>query len=130
MRQCLLLDSISSISPDHAGQVIVSGSHGGVSAARFVVDEPNPPFAVFFNDAGRGKDDAGIVGLAMVQARGVIGATYSHQSARIGEAADGLAHGVLSFLNARAREAGLREGLDVREAVRRLGADPDQTRPR
>jgi len=125
MRQCLLLDSISSIAPAHAGQVIVSGSHGGVSAARFVVDEPAPPHAVFFNDAGRGKDDAGIVGLAMVQARDVIGAAYSHQSARIDEAADGLAHGVISFLNARAREAGLREGQSVREAVRRLGADPD-----
>lgn len=125
MRRLFLLDSISSIGPIHAGQVIVSGSHGGVSAARFVVDEPAPPHAVFYNDAGVGKDRAGIVGLDMVQAVGVIGAAYSHQSARIGEAADGLASGTLSHLNERAVQAGLRIGMTVRDAVRQLDADPE-----
>lgn len=126
MRQLFLLDSISSVGPAHAGQVVVSGSHGGVSAARFVVNEPDPPHAVFFNDAGVGKDDAGIVGLVMVQTAGVIGATCAHGSARIGEAADALASGALSHLNARAADAGLRVGMTVRDAVRLLGADPDR----
>lgn len=126
MRQLFLLDSISAIDPAHARQVIVSGSHGGVSAARFVVIEPVPPHAVFYNDAGVGKDGAGIVGLDMLQSVGVIGAAYSHQSARIGEAADGLASGVLSHLNERAVQAGLRAGMTVREALRLLDAGPDQ----
>ena len=123
MRTLHLLDSISAIEPVHAGQVIVSGSHGGVSAARFVVLEPKPPHAVFYNDAGVGKDGAGIVGLDMLQSVGVIGAAYSHQSARIGEAADGLAHGTLSHLNELALRAGLCAGMTVQEAVRLLGCD-------
>jgi hypothetical protein len=122
MRTVVLLDSISAIEASHAGALVVSGSHGGVSAARFVVNEPARPYAVFFNDAGVGKDEAGIVGLAMVQACGVIGAAYSHRSARIGEAADGLASGELSHLNAQALTAGLRVGMRVNEAVRHLGA--------
>ncbi len=122
MRRLALLDSISALGPAHAGQVIVSGSHGGVSAARFVVDAVARCHAVFFNDAGVGKEQAGIVGLAMAQTAGLICAAYSHRSARIGDAADALASGTLSHLNPLAIEAGLRVGMTVREAVTRLGA--------
>ena len=52
MRRLALLDSISALGPAHAGQVIVSGSHGGVSAARFVVDAVARCHAVFFNALG------------------------------------------------------------------------------
>ena len=65
----VLLDSIALVSTlgEHsANTVIVSGSHGGVSAASFVVDHPYRPMIVFFNDAGIGKDSAGIAGLAML----------------------------------------------------------------
>lgn len=109
----VLLDSIALVSTlgEHsAGSIIVSGSHGGVSAASFVVDHPHRPLIVFFNDAGMGKDGAGIAGLAMLQAIGVAGCAYSHQSARIGEAADGLAHGVVSHANATARALGVAAG--------------------
>lgn len=96
-----LLDSIALVATlghASAGAVIVSGSHGGVSAASFVVDHPHRPRVVFFNDAGIGKDRAGIAGLSMLEAIGVAACAYSHESARIGEAADGLAHGVVSHL--------------------------------
>ena len=72
---------------------------------------------VFFNDAGIGKDRAGIAGLPMLEAIGVAACAYSHESARIGEAADGLAHGVVSHLNARARALGIREGDRVQSVV-------------
>lgn len=128
MRHIFLLDSISAVNAAQAGQIIVSGSHGGVSAARFVLEETARPHAVFFNDAGVGKDDAGIVGLTMVQTVHVIGATYSHRSARIGDAADGLANGTLSHLNSLAIAAGLRAGMPICEAVRLLGAEPGAAR--
>jgi len=57
------------------------------------------PLAVFFNDAGGGKDDAGKVGLGMLQAIGVPAACYSHMSARIGDAQDGLENGILTDMN-------------------------------
>lgn len=122
VRRLVLLDSIAHVDARCAGQVVVSGSHGGNSAAGFVLAEPSPPHAVFFNDAGVGKDAAGIASLALLQPHGVIAATYSHQSARIGEAADGAANGVITHLNAAARAAGLAPGMAVREAIARVGA--------
>ena len=116
-----LLDSIAHIGPQHAGQVVVSGSHGGVSAAGFVLDLDRRPRAVFYNDAGVGKDGAGIVALGLLERIGVPCATYSHDSARIGDARDGYDCGVLTHLNDRARAAGLAVGMTVRAAVALFG---------
>ena len=43
--------------------MVVSGSHGGRSAAEFVIALSQKPSCVFFNDAGGGKEDAGKVAL-------------------------------------------------------------------
>lgn len=128
-RELILLDSIGHVRPEAAGHVVVSGSHGGRSAAEYILVLPAMPHAALFNDAAVGKDQAGIVGLSMLQARGVIAAAYSHLSARIGDAADGLHHGVLTHLNALAEAAGLRVGMTVAESVHHLGADPRAPRP-
>lgn len=119
-RALFIVDSIAVAEPAMAHSVVVCGSHGGVSAARYVLALPVKPLAVLFNDAGVGKDEAGIVGLAMLQQVGVIAAAYAHTSARIGEAADGLAHGVISYVNALGTQAGLAAGQTVREQVARL----------
>jgi hypothetical protein len=94
---------------------------------------PARPHAVFFNDAGIGKDMAGIVGLAMLEQVGVIAAAYSHESARIGDAADGLDNGLLSRVNDSAIRAGLRAGQRVSDVVARLrvtSASPSPTSSR
>jgi hypothetical protein len=119
-RALFVVDSIAVAEPAMAHGVVVCGSHGGVSAAHYVLALADKPLAVFFNDAGVGKDEAGIVGLAMLQQVGVIAAAYAHRSARIGEAADGLAHGVISYVNALGAQAGLAAGQTVREQVARL----------
>ncbi len=49
-----LLDSIALITPEMADGVVVTGSHGGTSAAGFVLALQYKPHAVFFNDAGIG----------------------------------------------------------------------------
>ncbi|HEY5632189.1 MAG TPA: hypothetical protein VIT02_00360 [Burkholderiaceae bacterium] len=118
----LLLDSISALAGRGAGRVVVTGSHGGRSAAQFVLDAPGAPRAVLFNDAGVGKDEAGIVALAMLQARAIAAATYAHDSARIGDAADGASNGVISHVNQAARALGLAPGGRVADAIARLGA--------
>lgn len=116
----ILVDSIAEAAPSMAGQVIVCGSHGGRSSARYVLALPQMPLAVFFNDAGVGKDRAGIVALDMLLQRGVIAAAYAHDSARIGEAADALAGGIITALNAAGSAVGLRKGIRVDEALRLL----------
>jgi hypothetical protein len=60
-----------------------------------------------FNDAGVGKDRAGIAALDLLDADGIAAVTVSHDSARIGEASDAWQHGVLSHLNAAAVALGL-----------------------
>ena len=113
-----LLDSIALIDSSNAGTIVVTGSHGGRSAAGFVVDVREKPLAVFFNDAGGGKDNAGKVGLDILQAIGVAAACYSHMSARIGDAQDGLDNGVLTDLNDLAKQAGIKTEMEVSQAIR------------
>ena len=125
-RPLFLLDSIAVVEASMAGAVVVSGSHGGVSAARYVLGMKARPHAVLFNDAGVGKDEAGIVGLTLLEQVGVIAATYSHRSARIGDAADGYESGQISHLNPAAARAGLRVGQRVLDAVARLRSLPPE----
>ena len=75
---------------------------------------------MFFNDAGVGKDGAGIAALGMLERAQVPAGTVSHLSARIGDAEDMWQNGVLSHLNASALRSGLRSGERLQDAVGRL----------
>jgi len=117
-----LLDTITAIDASHADAVVVSGSHGGASSTGFVLRAPARPRAVFFNDAGVGKDRAGVTALEALDAIGVACAVYSHDSARIGDARDGYENGVVTEANRAARAAGIRAEQRVRDAVGALRA--------
>ena len=114
----VIMDSITKLTPEDAGGMVVSASHGGASSGEFALEVPLK--AVFFNDAGVGKDDAGIAALAMLQARGVAGGTVSHTSARIGDAQDMWDHGVVSHVNERARALGIVPGQALGASLTRL----------
>ncbi len=114
-REIILLDSVSEIEPGDAGRVVVTGSHGGSSAAE--IAGPASPRLVIFNDAGIGKDEAGVHGLLMLERYGVAAATVSHLSARIGEARDTLDAGVLSRVNESAARLGLKRSLKLSDAI-------------
>lgn len=114
-RQVVLMDSISQVGPGDDGQVVVSGSHGGRSSGELA--SRRPLVAVFFNDAGVGKDDAGIAALAMLDGLGTPAGVVAHDSARIGDARDSWECGVLSRVNDAGRAVGLREGMPLRRAI-------------
>jgi hypothetical protein len=116
----LIMDSITKVTPADAGAIVVSASHGGASSGEFALEVPLK--AVFFNDAGVGKEGAGIAALAMLQDRGVAAGTVAHTSARIGDAQDMWDHGVISHLNDAARRLGLAVGQPLRTALRQLVA--------
>lgn len=111
----VLLDSIAAAGPTEAGAVVVSGSHGGASAARYAIAAR--PRLTAFNDAGVGRDAAGIAGLAMMQAEGLAALTVAHTSARIGEARSTLEDGVVSHVNAAAAALGVRPGQRLHELL-------------
>ena len=113
-----VVDSITELQPEDAGCVAVSGSHGGVSSAGYAV--ARRPLLSVFNDAGVGKDGAGVAGLALLQAQGLAACTVSHMSACIGRADSTLHEGVVSHANAAALSLGVVVGLPLRSQLEHL----------
>jgi len=116
----VVVDSITQLTPADAGAMVVSASHGGVSSGEVALAFSLA--AVFFNDAGVGKDDAGTAALAMLQANGVPAGTVSHTSARIGDAADMWSNGMISHVNLAARKLGVEPGSSLRATLVRIVA--------
>lgn len=114
----LIMDSITKVAAEDAGAIVVSASHGGASSGEFALEVPLK--AVFFNDAGVGKDNAGIAALAMLQAKQVAAGTVAHTSARIGDAQDMWESGVISHVNDAARALGLQPGQPLSASLKRL----------
>ena len=95
--------------------VVVCGSHGGRYPAYLAARAGLR--AVIFNDAGVGRDGAGIASLALLGQGGMAAACVSHMSARIGEPSDMLARGVISHANGPAHTAGVKAGMSCRDAA-------------
>lgn len=113
-----LVDSITELQPADAGCIALSGSHGGLSSARYAVAAR--PWLSVFNDAGVGKDQAGIAGLQTLQAADLAALTVSHTSARIGQAASTLRDGTVSHCNPAALALGFVPGWPLAEQLNRL----------
>jgi len=113
----LLLDSITWLAEDDAGHIVVSGSHGGRSAGDYAMRWPLALCCL--NDAGVGKDRAGIVALDMLESRGTPALAYGHMSARIGDARDAWEHGIVTHVNASATALGFAAGQLLRDAITR-----------
>lgn len=113
-----VVDSITELQPADAGCIALSGSHGGLSAARFALAVR--PLLAVFNDAGVGKDGAGIAGLFLLQEHGIAACAVSHTSACIGRAASTLADGVISHANEAATALGLQTGQALAPQIEAL----------
>jgi hypothetical protein len=129
------LDSITHLKDAHRGQVVAAGSHGAVYAAYLAAK--GGVRAVILNDAGIGKDQAGISGLAYLDQLGIAGAVISHRSARIGEGADMMARGTISHVNQVAAALGCVTGQSCADCAAAMIAaqhsaitPPDQTETR
>jgi hypothetical protein len=102
-----VMDSIAFGSPDLAGEAIVTGSHGGASAGEYALR-----FGVAVmvcNDAGCGKNDAGVAGINLVDGAGIVGIAVGHDTARIGDGLDAWENGVITHRN----NAAVRLGVEV-----------------
>ena len=118
----VLADTITKLGPETNGAVVVSGSHGGRYCGYLALKAHVR--AIILNDAGVGKDHAGIASLADVEKQGLAAATVSNASCRIGDAADMIARGIVSHANGPARAVGVTPGMSGRVAAERLLAAP------
>jgi hypothetical protein len=118
----VLADSVTALDARHEGAVVVTGSHGGEIAARYIAAAGAR--AAIFNDAGVGLDAAGIAGLVTLEALGIAAAAVSHRTARIGDADDTLRHGIVAHANALARASLVSDGDACAIAAQRMRAAP------
>jgi hypothetical protein len=118
--QTIIVDSVTHLTPAHHGAVVYAASHGGTYAAAYAAAKGIA--AVILNDAGIGRERAGVAGLDLLAELGVPAAAIAHTSARIGDGHDGVARGILSTINVPAAAHGLTPGMSCREALERLAA--------
>jgi hypothetical protein len=119
-RRVLVADSATLLDGGAAGAVVVTGSHGGAYPGRLVVAAGAR--AAVFNDAGVGRDGAGIAALDHLDRLGLPAVAVGHDTARIGDGADMLRRGVVRHANRLARALGCDPPLPCRTAVRLLAA--------
>jgi hypothetical protein len=122
MRPIVTAESVTELGAEVRDAVLVAGSHGGRIAGYYAAKAG--AHAVILNDAGVGKDAAGIAALGELEAIGMAAASVAHSSARIGDGADMLARGRVSHANRPAARCGVVSGMPVRDAAVMLGAAP------
>jgi hypothetical protein len=125
--QIIAEPSVTKLDARHRDAVLVAGSHGGVIAG-FLAAKAGVR-AVILNDAGVGREQAGISSLPYLEKIGMAAATVGHMTARIGDGADMLARGVITHANALAAKLGVCAGQPCAEAAERLKQAPAPTAP-
>lgn len=122
MHDTLLLNSITDVTAAMAGQVAVSGSHGGLYPASIASQAGLR--GIVFNDAGGGMENAGAAGIFALASIGVAAVCADCMTCLIGSAGDTLENGLVSQANPVARNLGIKAGMPVKQAVRILSAAP------
>ena len=111
------IDSASLVKKEDAGQIVITGSHGGLIGGRREKVFNIQAVIAIFNDAGSGIDHAGIGRLDPLNEFGIAAVTAAHTSARIGDSRSTYYEGVISHTNRKAIALGATCGLTVRDFV-------------
>jgi hypothetical protein len=114
------IDSASLVKTEDVGQIVITGSHGGLIGGRREKAFNVQALVAVFNDAGVGIDQAGIGRLGPLNERGIAALTVAHTSARIGDSRSTYYEGVISHANPLAIKFGASRGVTVRDFVERM----------
>jgi hypothetical protein len=109
------LDSNSLMRPDDVGQIVLTGSHGGLVGGNPESALRVRAHAAVFNDAGICPDGSSTSRLGVLDQWGIAAALVSAASARISDGRSSYNEGVLSMVNERAMAVGARTGMTARE---------------
>ncbi|MCW3804609.1 hypothetical protein [Plebeiibacterium marinum] len=113
-----ITDSITFLNQNNSGDIVVCGSHGGMSAGHYA--QKHGVKAVFFNDAGIGKNKAGVKSLESLSQAGILACTADCMSAEIFNGMDVLENGILTVCNQLAKSRNIKESMTVKEAIKLL----------
>lgn len=111
-------DSITFLNESNVGDIVVCGSHGGVSAGHYALKHRVK--AVFFNDAGIGKNNAGVKSLESLSVAEILACTVDCMSAEIFNGQDVLDNGIISVCNQLAKTRNIKEKMTVKEAIKHI----------
>lgn len=114
----LTIDTITKLTDEHVGQVVICASHGGIYAGHCAAK--GKVRAVILNDAGIGRERAGIGSLDYLDGLGIAAATAESLTCRIGDGQDMKELGIVSFVNKTAGALGCSPGQRVLKCANRM----------
>ena len=112
----VIADTVTVLGPECDGRVVIGSSHGGVYATYLAAKAKAR--GIILNDAGRGKDDAGIGGGTYASSLGIPYATVDTMTCKIGNGESAAEGGIISFANDQALGLGVSIGMSAMEAAR------------
>ncbi len=117
-RKIVVADSAADMGESTRGDVFVDGSHCGVNVGEMTIH--NEVGAMIGNDAGMGKNDAGIAALKMCDEHGIPAAAVAAMSAKIGSGMSTYEQGQIFVVNEEAKKLGVTPGMSAIEAADKL----------
>jgi hypothetical protein len=117
-RKIVVADSAAAMNERSKGDVFVDGSHCGKNVGEMTLH--SGVGAMIGNDAGMGKNNAGIVALKMCDEKGIPAAAVAAMSAKIGSGKSTYEQGRISVANETAKKIGVAVGMSAKEAPNKM----------
>ena len=117
-RKIVVADSAAAMDESTKGDVFVDGSHCGINVGEMTIH--SGVGAMIGNDAGMGKNNAGIAALKMCDEQGIPAAAVAAMSAKIGSGMSTYEQGQISVVNEAAKKLGVSAGMSAREAADKM----------
>jgi len=117
-RKIVVADSAAAMDESTKGDVFVDGSHCGINVGEMTIH--SSVGAMIGNDAGMGKNNAGIAALKMCDEQGIPAAAVAAMSAKIGSGMSTYEQGQISVVNEAAKKLGVSVGMSAKEAADKL----------
>jgi uncharacterized protein YunC (DUF1805 family) len=117
-RKIVCTDSIAFGLPEDNRNVLVTAGHSGRSCVYYVMR--CRPFGAIMSDGGKGREDAGIAGIFIVEKDGIACATVDARTSAMGDGLSSYRVGIISAANKIAADAGVKIGMRTPEAARLL----------
>jgi len=115
IHRVIVTDTAGTYAEHNKNDVVIDGSHFGVNSAKMAANAGVK--GRIGNDAGIGKNNAGIAGLNILEKAGIPGAAVSAMSAKIGVGISTWETGKVSTVNESARKIGVKVGMTTKEAA-------------
>lgn len=114
----IIVDTSSDVHEENENDIIITGSHSGKNGGEYLSGLNIK--GVIGNDAGEGKENAGIAGLKILEKHGILAAAVSCMSAHIGNGTSTYERGQISAVNEEAEKLGITVGMSTKEAADKM----------